>query len=157
MITEKKTKKETVKKKTASVKKPKLYYETVGRRKRAIARVRLFTSSPTESAKEGSIIINDKALKDFFTTAELQEIVKDPLTKLKSINRFTATIKVKGGGIKGQAEAVRHGLARALVLFDINFRKKLKKVGYLTRDARVKERKKYGLKKARRAPQWSKR
>lgn len=135
----------------------KKYFETVGRRKSAVARVRLFTSSPIQSETEGSLMINDSPYKKFFPTLELQRIVESPLRCLKSLNRFKAVIKVKGGGIGGQAEAIRHGIARALVLFDPNFRKKLKKAGYLTRDPREKERKKYGLKKARRAPQWQKR
>lgn len=133
------------------------YLETVGRRKTAVARVRLFTSSPSQSAMEGNLVVNDKLYKEFFPKLELQQIVESPLRRLKSLNRFQAIIKVKGGGTKGQAEAIRHGLARALVLFDPNFRKKLKKIGFLTRDPRKKERKKYGLKKARRAPQWRKR
>lgn len=133
------------------------YYETVGRRKSAVARVRLFTSSLLQSAVEGNLVINNKPYKDFFSVLELQKIVESPLVRLKSLNRFRATVNVKGGGIRGQAEAVRHGISRALVLFDSNFRKKLKKAGYLTRDSRVKERKKFGLKKARRAPQWTKR
>lgn len=142
--------------KTEETKKP-AYHEAIGRRKTAVARVRLFTSSPSESALEGNLVINDKSYKEFFPTLELQKIVEAPLRRLKSFNRFRATIKVKGGGIRGQAEAVRHGISRALILFDLNFRKRLKKVGYLTRDPRKKERKKYGLKKARRAPQWRKR
>jgi len=87
----------------------------------------------------------------------LQQIIELPFTKLKSENRFNGTVKVSGGGIAGQAEAVRHGVSRALILFDVNFRKKLKKAGYLKRDPREKERRKFGLKKARKAPQWSKR
>lgn len=146
-------KKKPVKKST----KAKKYYEAVGRRKTAVARVRLFTSNPSQSAVEGNLTINEKSYKDFFSTLELQQIVEAPLRRLKSLNRFKITAKVGGGGLKGQAEAIRHGLARTLVLFDPNFRKKLKKVGYLTRDPRKKERKKYGLKKARRAPQWQKR
>ena len=137
--------------------KKKRYYESVGRRKRAVARIRLFTSSPTESAKEGNLIINDKPYKKVFPGLELQKIIEAPLKRLKSFNRFSATIKVKGGGLKGQAEAIKHGLARSLLLFDSNFRKKLRKEGFLTCDSRKKERKKFGLKKARRAPQWSKR
>ena len=133
------------------------YYETVGRRKTAVARVRLFTSSPSESALEGNLIVNNKPYKEIFPDLELQNIIESSLKRLKALNRFRATIKVKGGGTKGQAEAIKHGLARALVLFDSNFRKKLKKEGFLTRDPRKKERKKFGLKKARRAPQWSKR
>jgi len=148
---EKKISKETLK---STEKK---YHEAIGRRKSASARVRLFTSGPLQSAMEGNIVINDKPYKDYFPTLELQKIVDAPLVRLKSLNRFRATIKVKGGGIRGQADAIRHGLSRALVLFDFNFRKKLKKAGYLTRDSRVKERKKFGLKKARRAPQWTKR
>lgn len=133
------------------------YYEAVGRRKTAIARMRLFTSSPSQSMMEGNLIINGKPYKEFFPTLELQKIVEAPLRCLKSFNRFGGTVKIKGGGIRGQAEATRHSIARALVLFDSNFRKKLRKIGYLTRDSRKTERKKYGLKKARRAPQWRKR
>ena len=133
------------------------YFETVGRRKTAVARVRLFTASPSQSVIEGNLIINGKPYKEFFPTLELQNTIEAPLRRLKSLNRFMVTVKVKGGGISGQAGAVKHGLARALILFDSNFRKKLKKTGYLTRDSRKKERKKYGLKKARRGPQWSKR
>lgn len=165
MVQTKKTqshqKRERVKKNTkkdiVEANKEKRYYETVGRRKTATARVRLFTSNLSQSANEGNIIINEKPYKKFFSILELQDIVESPLKRLKSLNRFRATIKVNGGGIKGQAEAIRHGIARALVLFDSNFRKKLKKAGYLTRDPRKIERKKFGLKKARRAPQWSKR
>ena len=101
--------------------------------------------------------VNDKDYADFFTTFDLKETLLSPLKKMKSINRFKATIKVKGGGIKGQAEAARHGLSRALVKFNPDFSKKLKRSGFLTRDSRKKERKKRGLKKARRAPQWKKR
>jgi len=133
------------------------YYEAVGRRKTSIARVRLFASGPSKSIEQGNLLINDKPYKEYFPTLFLQKRVEGPLLRLKSINRFKGTIKVKGGGLTGQADATRHGIARALVVFDINFRKKLKKSGYLTRDHRKKERKKFGLKKARRAPQWSKR
>lgn len=133
------------------------YYGAVGRRKRSVAIVRLFTASPLQSALEGNLTVNDKPYKQFFPVLELQKVVESPLIRLKSLNRFRATIKVRGGGIRGQAEAIRHGLSRTLVLFDSNFRKKLKKAGFLTRDSREKERKKFGLKKARRAPQWTKR
>lgn len=133
------------------------YYETVGRRKKAVARVRLFTSNPDESIGQGNLLINNKSYKEYFPTLALQKIIEEPFTRLKSINRFKGTVKVKGGGYTGQAGAVRHGIARALVLFDENFRKKLKKSGYLTRDPRKVERKKFGLRKARRASQWRKR
>jgi small subunit ribosomal protein S9 len=138
------------------VKKPKRYYEAVGRRKKAVARVRLFTCQPFEGEK-ARILVNEKSYTDFFPTFELQQIVISPLQKMKSLNRFEVSVKVKGGGIRGQAEAIRHGLARALVKFNPDFRKKLKRAGYLRRDPRKKERKKPGLKKARRAPQWQKR
>jgi small subunit ribosomal protein S9 len=95
--------------------------------------------------------------REYFSNKMLQAIVESPLRKLKSVNRFKATAKVSGGGLSGQADAIKHGLSRALVLFDLNFRKKLKKAGFLTRDPRAKERRKYGLKKARKAPAWSKR
>jgi small subunit ribosomal protein S9 len=133
------------------------YFEAVGRRKRAVARVRLFTVSPSDSMEMGNLVINDKNYKDYFPTQILQQTVESPFIKLKSTSKFNGTIKVNGGGISGQAEAVRHGISRALIIFDINCRKKLKKAGFLKRDPREKERRKFGLKKARKAPQWSKR
>lgn len=151
-----KKKQPKTKKVVKEVKKPKRYYEAVGRRKTATARVRLFTIKPFEG-QEGKILVNNKFYKEYFPTLELQQITEAALNKLKSLNRFEASVKVKGGGIKSQAEAIRHGLARALVKFNPDFRKKLKKAGFLRRDPRMKERKKYGLKGARRAPQWQKR
>lgn len=135
------------------------YFEAVGRRKKATARVRLYTkkSSDKSTGDKAVIIINEKPHTKYFDTPSLIEKVELPFRKLKSLNRFKATVRVKGGGISGQADAIRHGLARALIIFDSNFLKKMKKMGFLTRDSRVKERKKYGLKKARKAPQWSKR
>lgn len=135
------------------------YFSAVGRRKESVARVRLFTkkSSDTVDGEKALITVNGKDYKSFFSDINLQNVVESPLKKLKSLNRFKATVLVKGGGSRGQADAVKHGIARALVLFDLNFRKKLKKSGLLTRDPRVKERRKYGLKKARKAPQFSKR
>lgn len=136
------------------------YYEAIGRRKESTARVRVLTKKSTDlqvKENKGIIIINDKPYYEYFNSEMLQEIVDAPLKKLKSLNRFKATVKVKGGGIHGQADAIKFGLSRALVLFDPNFAKKLRKAGYLTRDSREKERRKYGLKKARKSPQWSKR
>lgn len=127
------------------------YYEAVGRRKTSTARVRLFTQD-----KKG-IVVNDNQLAEYFSTEVLQNIVKDPILKLKIKDKFGLTIIVKGGGIVGQAEACRHGISRALVELNPYFRKPLKKLGFLTRDSRMRERKKPGLKRARRAPQWSKR
>jgi len=136
------------------------YFEAVGRRKEATARVRVYTKKSTDpepSEEKAIITINSKPYYEYFKAIPLQNIIEAPLKKLKSLNRFKATVKVSGGGAHGQADAVRLGLSRALTLFDINFSKKLRKAGYLTRDSREKERRKYGLKKARKAPQWAKR
>ncbi|HZZ99342.1 MAG TPA: 30S ribosomal protein S9 [Candidatus Paceibacterota bacterium] len=137
------------------------YYQATGRRKESVARVRLYTKKSTDAAskdeEQALVTINEKDYTQYFTDKNLQHVVESPLRKLKSLNRFKATVMVHGGGPSGQAGAVKHGIARALELFDANFRKKLKKSGFLTRDPRVKERRKYGLKKARKSPQWSKR
>lgn len=153
--------KETTKKKAkrvekgeSAVQKPEKkeeYIESQGRRKTAIARVRLFTSS------DETFLVNGKQLNAYFPTLELQQIVKSPLEIMKCLDKFKVFSKVKGGGIHAQAEAIRHGITRALVVFNADFRKRLKKAGYLTRDSRMRERKKFGLKRARRAPQWAKR
>jgi small subunit ribosomal protein S9 len=127
------------------------YFEATGRRKTAVARVRLYTKGPKE------ILVNEKSYKVYFPTFELQKIVEAPLEKMKCFDKFHVLVKVKGGGIHAQAEAVRHGIARALVEFNPDFRKRLRRAGYLTRDPRQRERKKFGLKRARRAPQWQKR
>lgn len=126
------------------------YFESVGRRKTSVARVRLFT-------KGNEFIVNGKDWKVYFPTADLQKIAEDAIKKMKLVERFRVSVKVKGGGSHSQAEAVRHGVARALILINPDFRKRLKKAGFLTRDPRMKERKKFGLKRARRAPQWTKR
>jgi len=137
------------------------YYEAIGRRKSATARVRLYTrkaNDKVETEDHAAISINGQDYaKYFYNSKELEDTVDASLKKLKSINRFKATVKVSGGGTTGQAEAIQLGLSRALVLFDQNFSKKLKKSGYLTRNPKEKERRKYGLKKARKAPQWAKR
>lgn len=140
------------------MKEPKIkkYYEGVGRRKTAVARARLFTVKPFEE-DEGKIVVNDKFYKEYFCEPRLQQVAESSLRKIKLLNRFEVTIKTKGGGIAAQAEAVRHAIARALIIFNEDFRKKLKRAGYLKRDPRMKERRKFGLKKARKAPQWSKR
>ncbi len=126
------------------------YYEAVGRRKEATARVRLFT-------KGNGITINGKDYKEYLKLDKFVETVEAPLRKMKNLDKFRISVKVSGGGIKGQAEAIRHGIARALVVFNPDFKKRLKRAGYLKRDPRKKERKKYGLKKARKSPRWSKR
>src|SRR3989338_7625774 len=135
------------------------YFEAMGGRKESSARVRLYTKKATDQADEDKalIIVNGKDYREYFSDKALWEIVESPLKKLKSTNRFKVTVVVHGGGKSGQAGAIRHGIALTLVDFDQNFRKKLKKSGYLTRDPRAKERRKYGLKKARKAPRWAKR
>lgn len=127
------------------------YLEAVGRRKTSIARVRLFAGKTT------TMHINEKPLAKYFPTKELQDITVEPLKELKLSDHFGISVKVKGGGSHSQAEAIRHGLARTLVAYDADSRKILKPAGFLKRDPRAKERRKFGLKKARKAPQWSKR
>ena len=127
------------------------YIEAVGRRKPAIARVRITPST------KASFLINDKEVKDYFSTEDLQVIAQEAISKSEVGEKFTVTVHVLGGGIHAQAEAVRHGLSRTLVLRDENIKNTLKKLGFLKRDSRQVERKKFGLKKARKAPTWSKR
>jgi small subunit ribosomal protein S9 len=132
------------------------YFSSIGRRKAAIARVRLFDISHKKETDE-AITINEKPMKQYLTLSDLQEIVGAPFQATGTGDKFILKIRVKGGGIRGQAEAIRLGVARALVKQNEDFRKTLRDLGYLTRDARVVERKKAGLRKARRAPQFSKR
>ena len=131
--------------------KKKLPFWGTGRRKKAIARVRLIP------AGTGAIIINDRTLEDYFPMGTLQYIVKQPLKEVEAEGKYDVCVSVIGGGYTGQAGAIRLGIARALLQSEPECRPALKKAGFLTRDPRVKERKKYGLKKARRAPQFSKR
>ena len=135
----------------SEITKEKKYIETVGRRKTSIARARL-----TPGAK-ASVTINDKSVEDYFKVAEQRAIVADATNEAKLAEKFAITIKVTGGGTNSQAEAIRHAIARALIVHDITSRGVLKKAGFLKRDPRAKERRKFGLKKARKAPQWSKR
>ena len=125
------------------------YYGT-GRRKKSIARVYLVPG-------KGKITVNKRDIDDYFGLETLKVIVRQPLTATETLDKFDVLVNVKGGGTTGQAGAIRHGLARALCQADADYRPVLKKEGYLTRDPRMKERKKYGLKAARRAPQFSKR
>src|SRR3989344_3536613 len=139
---------------------PEKYYEAIGRRKEATARVRVLTKKSTDeqlSEEKAIMTVNGKPYQEYFKAINLQSIVEAPLKKLKSVNRFKATVMVSGGGMTGQAESIKFGLSRALVMFDENFTKKLRKAGMITRDSRVKERRKYGLKKARKRGQWAKR
>lgn len=125
------------------------YYGT-GRRKKSIARVYLVPG-------KGDVTINKRSIDDYFGLETLKVIVRQPLVATDTVDKFDVIVTVKGGGYTGQAGAVRHGIARALLQADADYRPTLKKAGYLTRDPRMKERKKYGLKAARRAPQFSKR
>lgn len=121
-----------------------------GRRKNAVARVRLFPGT-------GKITVNNKDLSSYFANQVLEQEVIAPFRVTETEGKFDVVVKVAGGGLSGQAGACRHGVARALLKFDENLRAPLKKAGFLTRDPRMKERRKYGLKKARKAPQFSKR
>ena len=126
------------------------YFYGTGRRKSSIARVRLFPGT-------GSIIINGQDIDEYFGLETLKLIINQPFTVTDTMGKFDIVANVKGGGFSGQAGAIRHGVSRALLLADDAFRAPLKKAGFLTRDPRMKERKKYGLKAARRASQFSKR
>ncbi|MEE0681722.1 MAG: 30S ribosomal protein S9 [Candidatus Gastranaerophilaceae bacterium] len=125
-------------------------YLGTGRRKKSVARVRLLPGS-------GNITINKRDLEDYFGLETLKMIVRAPMTLTGTLSKYDVYVNVYGGGTTGQAGAIRHGISRALIVADPNLRAALKQAGYLTRDPRMKERKKYGLKAARRAPQFSKR
>ena len=131
------------------------YVEAIGRRKTSTARVRI------TSATKASFVVNGKDAKEYFKTDSERRLIQDPMingaVEGKPIGKWAIEAKVSGGGTHSQAEAVRHGVARALVKNDIELRHQLKTLGYLKRDPRAKERRKFGLKKARKAPQWSKR
>ena len=125
-------------------------FHGTGRRKKSIARVYL-------TPGKGNIVINKRSIDEYFGLETLKVIVRQPLAATDTADKFDILVNVKGGGYTGQAGAIRHGIARALLTVDADYRPTLKKAGYLTRDPRMKERKKYGLKAARRAPQFSKR
>ena len=127
------------------------YFEAVGRRKTAIARVRIV------HADKNAYLINGKSVNEYFAVKELQNTVLEAVASLENKGKYSVSIKVYGGGIASQAEAIRHGIARALVKSDPQLRTGIKKAGFLKRDPRAKERRKFGLKKARKSPQWSKR
>lgn len=128
----------------------KVQYYGTGRRKKSVARVRLVPGT-------GNVSINDRTVDDYFGLETMKVIVKQPLVLTDTVGKFDVLCKVAGGGFTGQAGAIRHGISRALLKVDEELRPPLKKAGFLTRDPRMKERKKYGLKKARKAPQFSKR
>ena len=126
------------------------YYYGTGRRKHSVSRVRIYPGS-------GNVTINGRGIDDYFGLETLKLIVRQPLALTDNLDKFDIVCTVTGGGVTGQAGAIRHGLSRALLEFNAELRPTLKKAGFLTRDPRMKERKKYGLKAARRAPQFSKR
>ncbi|MBQ3052286.1 MAG: 30S ribosomal protein S9 [Clostridia bacterium] len=126
------------------------YFYGTGRRKSSVARVRVYNGT-------GKITINDRDIDDYFGLETLKVIVRQPLSLTGTNEKFDIVCRVAGGGVTGQAGAIRHGISRALLQYDAELRASLKKAGFLTRDPRMKERKKYGLKGARRAPQFSKR
>jgi len=130
------------------------YLEAIGRRKRATARVRFWQN---DSQKDFNILINNISYKEYFKDIEFQKIIEAPLKKIKGQKVYKVTVQVKGGGKRGQAEAIRLGLSRALVLLNPEWKPKFKKAGFLTRDPREVERKKYGKRKARKEEQWQKR
>jgi len=127
------------------------YLYSVGKRKTSVAQIRVYKKGT------GSIEVNGKAMEVFFNFADWQETIKSPMKIIGQDDKLDVTVKVSGGGVNSQAQAIRHGIAKALIQLNPNFRKPLKKAGFITRDARKKERKKPGLKRARRAPQWKKR
>ena len=126
------------------------YFYGTGRRKSSVARVRVYNGT-------GKITINNRDIDDYFGLETLKLIVRQPLALTETADKFDVIVTVRGGGFTGQAGAIRHGISRALLQADADYRPALKKAGFLTRDPRMKERKKYGLKAARRAPQFSKR
>ena len=126
------------------------YYYGTGRRKRAVARVRLYPGT-------GTIVINGRPFEEVFTRPAYQMIVRQPLLLTETLDKFNVQVKINGGGNTGWASAIAHGIARAMVAADEQYKPTLRKAGLLTRDSRVKERKKYGLKRARKAPQYTKR
>ena len=129
----------------------KKYFYGTGRRKSSIARVRVYENGT------GSIIVNGRDIDDYFGLETLKLVVRQPLVTTELVDKVDVVVSVCGGGVSGQAGAIRHGIARALLTVNPEFRASLKAAGFLTRDPRMKERKKYGLKAARRAPQFSKR
>ena len=146
--TAKKTKVAT---KTTKKSSKEIYFYACGKRKTSAARVRVYPNG------EGKVEVNQKALADYFLSFAHRNLIKAPFQFVEVGKKFNVTVRVQGGGLNSQAEAIKHGISRALVLIDAELRSSLKKAGFLTRDPRRKERKKPGLKRARRAPQWSKR
>ena len=146
--------KKTAEKKSAKAVKAEKYFYAVGRRKTSVAQVRIY---PSDKVTEEDYIVNKRDMKEYFSGTIMHSTFVSPFKETGTLDKFKVSVVVKGGGVNSQVEAVRLGIARALIKFDITFRAVLKANGFLTRDSRKVERKKPGLKKARRAPQWAKR
>ena len=127
------------------------YFYGTGKRKTSIAKVRLYLDDG------GPILVNGKPMDEYFNWAPWQRIINEAFRVSDTVNRFRVVVRVLGGGVNSQAEAIRHGIARALIVYDESLKPELRRAGLITRDARIKESKKYGLKRARRAPQYTKR
>lgn len=127
------------------------YFYATGKRKTSIAKVRLYLD------EGGPILVNGKPMDEYFNWVPWQQKINEPFKISDTVNRFRVVVRVIGGGVNSQAEAIRHGIARALVVYDAALKVDLRRAGWITRDARIKESKKYGLKRARRAPQYTKR
>ena len=127
------------------------YYYGTGKRKTSIAKVRLYLDD------DAPFMVNGKTIEDYFNWKPWRDIIVEPFHVSETVNRFRVVVKVLGGGVHSQAEAIRHGITRALVVYDAELKVELRRHGFITRDARIKESKKYGLKRARRAPQYTKR
>jgi small subunit ribosomal protein S9 len=127
------------------------YFYGTGKRKTSIAKVRLYLD------EGGPILVNGKPMDEYFNWSTWQRIINEPFRVSDTVNRFRVVVRVIGGGVNSQAEAIRHGISRALVVYDETLKADLRRAGWITRDARIKESKKYGLKRARRAPQYTKR
>ena len=127
------------------------YYYGTGKRKTSIAKIRLYLD------EGGTFLVNGKPMDEYFNWKPWQGIITEPFRITETVNRFQVAVRVQGGGVNSQAEAIRHGISRALVVYDETLKAGLRRAGFITRDARIKESKKYGLKRARRAPQYTKR
>ena len=148
-----KSEKESAEEKVKEVELAEKYFSAVGKRKTSVAQIRIYKSKKSES----EIVVNGREFSNYFPVSRLQSLIISPLATARQSGIFNISVKVSGGGVNSQAEAIRLGISRALVKMDGALRKQLKDLGFLTRDSRIVERKKPGLKKARRAPQWAKR
>jgi len=148
-----KAEKDSTEEKIEETKPAEKYFSAVGKRKTSVAQIRIYKSKKSEF----EMVVNGREISNYFPVARLQTLIMSPLAAVGQGNTFSISVKVSGGGMNSQAEAIRLGISRTLVKMDETLRKQMKDLGFLTRDSRIVERKKPGLKKARRAPQWAKR